>query len=30
MMGGWMMGDFGYDSGMMFGFSLVALVSVYL
>lgn len=22
-----MMGDFGYDSGMMFGFSLVALVS---
>ena len=27
MMGHWMMGDFGYDSGMMFGFSLAALVS---
>jgi hypothetical protein len=27
MMGHWMMGDFGYESGMMFGFSLMALVS---
>lgn len=27
MMGHWMMGDFGYDSSMMFGFSLAALVS---
>jgi hypothetical protein len=27
MMGHWMMGDFGYDTGMMFGFSLAALVS---
>jgi hypothetical protein len=27
MMGHWMMGDFAYDSGMMFGFSLAALVS---
>lgn len=27
MMGHWMMGDFGFDPGMMFGFSLAALVS---
>ena len=27
MMGHWMMGDFGYDTSMMSGFSLAALVS---